>query len=67
MFDVSFVLAPQAHILARYRPRLNTTSLIWQLKRADEYTRDALENLNNTRHMSVYYEDVVRNRTVRSR
>ncbi|NP_001145331.1 P-loop containing nucleoside triphosphate hydrolase superfamily protein [Zea mays] len=53
----------EAHILARYRPRLNTTSLIWQLKRADEYTRDALENLNNTRHMSVYYEDVVRNRT----
>jgi len=56
----------QAHILARYKPRLNTTSLIWQLKQADEYTRDALQNLNNTRHITVYYEDIVRNRTVSS-
>ncbi|XP_066387824.1 uncharacterized protein [Miscanthus floridulus] len=53
----------EAHILARYKPRLNTTSLIWQLKQADEYTRDALQNLNNTRHITVYYEDIVRNRT----
>ncbi|CAD6211438.1 unnamed protein product [Miscanthus lutarioriparius] len=53
----------EAHILARYKPRLNTTSLIWQLKQADEYTRSALQNLNNTRHITVYYEDIVRNRT----
>ncbi|PWZ07453.1 hypothetical protein Zm00014a_016431 [Zea mays] len=53
----------EAHILARYKPRLNTSSLIRQLKQADEYTRDALENLNNTRHITVYYEDIVRNRT----
>jgi hypothetical protein len=57
----------QAHILARYKPRLNTSSLIRKLKQADEYTRDALENLNNTRHITVYYEDIVRNRTVSSR
>lgn len=64
-----FFLPPhsQAHILARYKPRLNTSSLIRQLKQADEYTRDALENLNNTRHITVYYEDIVRNRTVSSR
>ncbi|WVZ57202.1 hypothetical protein U9M48_007612 [Paspalum notatum var. saurae] len=53
----------EAHILARYKPRLNTTSLIWQLKQADEYTRDALENLNSTHHITVYYEDLIRNRT----
>nr|CAB3500593.1 unnamed protein product [Digitaria exilis] len=53
----------KARILARYKPRLNTTSLVWQLKQADEYTRDALENLKSTRHITLYYEDLILNRT----
>jgi len=53
----------EATILAKYKPRLNTTSLIWQLKQADEYTRGALENLKSTRHITIYYEDLIVNKT----
>ncbi|CAN6294820.1 unnamed protein product [Urochloa humidicola] len=53
----------EATILAKYKPRLNTTSLIYQLRQADEYTRDALENLKSTRHITIYYEDLILNRT----
>ncbi|PNT77287.1 hypothetical protein BRADI_1g60550v3 [Brachypodium distachyon] len=53
----------EANILARYKPRLNTTTLIWSLKQADDYTRDALENLKSVRHMTMYYEDLIQNRT----
>ena len=56
----------QARILAKYKPRLNTTSLIWQLKQVDEYTRGALENLKSTRHITIYYEDLIVNKTVSS-
>lgn len=53
----------EANILAIYKPRLNTTSLIWSLKQADDYTRDALENLKSIHHIPIYYEDLIRNRT----
>ncbi|TVU46673.1 hypothetical protein EJB05_06256 [Eragrostis curvula] len=53
----------EANILAKYKPRLNTTSLIWQLKQADEYTRVALQNLKSIRHITIYYEDLISNRT----
>uniref|UniRef100_A0A0E0KEM7 Sulfotransferase n=1 Tax=Oryza punctata TaxID=4537 RepID=A0A0E0KEM7_ORYPU len=55
--------AYEAHILARYKPRLNTTSLIRSLKQVDDYTRDALENLKSINHITIYYEDLIRNRT----
>ncbi|XP_062211461.1 uncharacterized protein LOC133912635 [Phragmites australis] len=53
----------EANTLARYKPRLNTTSLIWSLKQAGEYNRDALENLKSIHHITIYYEDLIRNRT----
>ncbi|KAK3147037.1 hypothetical protein QOZ80_3BG0277220 [Eleusine coracana subsp. coracana] len=53
----------EANILAKYKPRLNTTSLISNLKQADEYTRDALRNLKSIRHITIYYEDLISNRT----
>jgi hypothetical protein len=56
--------AYEASILARYKPRLNTTSLIRSLKQVDDYTRDALENLKSINHITIYYEDLIRNRTV---
>lgn len=59
-----FYLVMQASILARYKPRLNTTSLIRSLKQVDDYTRDALENLKSINHITIYYEDLIRNRTV---
>lgn len=55
--------AYEASILARYKPRLNTTSLIRSLKQVDDYTRDALENLKSINHITIYYEDLIRNRT----
>ncbi|XP_047086933.1 uncharacterized protein LOC124698495 [Lolium rigidum] len=53
----------EANILAKYKPRLNTTTLIGTLKKANDYTRNALENLKSTRHITVYYEDLIQNRT----
>ncbi|GJN41019.1 hypothetical protein PR202_gn00339 [Eleusine coracana subsp. coracana] len=53
----------EANILAKYKPRLNTTSLISSLKQADEYTRDALQNLKSIHHITIYYEDLISNRT----
>ena len=38
--------------------------LITELKRSDKLASDALVNFKNTRHIVLYYEDVVRNRTV---
>uniref|UniRef100_A0A453G853 Sulfotransferase n=8 Tax=Triticinae TaxID=1648030 RepID=A0A453G853_AEGTS len=54
----------EANILAKYKPRLNTTTLMWSLKQADDYTRKALENLKSVRHITLYYEDLVQNRTM---
>jgi hypothetical protein len=36
------------------------------LKQTDEYTRDALQNLKSIRHITIYYEDLISNRTVSS-
>lgn len=60
--DVSFI--SQANILAKYKPRLNTTTLMWSLKQADDYTRKTLGNLKSVRHITLYYEDLIQNRTV---
>ncbi|KAL5218562.1 hypothetical protein ABZP36_019246 [Zizania latifolia] len=53
----------EANILAKYKPRLNTSSLFQRLKQADDYTRDALENLKSMHHITIYYEDLIGNRT----
>ncbi|XP_010530883.1 PREDICTED: uncharacterized protein LOC104807356 [Tarenaya hassleriana] len=53
----------EAEILARYKPRINTTLLIPDLKQVQEMTSKALAYFNTTRHIVVYYEDVVKNRT----
>ena len=56
----------QAEILARYKPLINTTLLISDLKQVQEMTTKALSYFNTTRHIFLYYEDVVKNRTVRT-
>lgn len=56
----------QAEILARYKPLINTTLLIAELKQVQEMTTKALSYFNSTRHIFLYYEDVVKNRTVRT-
>ncbi|KAL6634842.1 hypothetical protein ACP70R_027513 [Stipagrostis hirtigluma subsp. patula] len=53
----------EAAILAKYKPTIDTKLLIPELKRSDKLAADALVKFKNTRHIVLYYEDVVRNRT----
>lgn len=55
----------QAEILARYKPLLNSTLLKADLRQVQEMTAKALEYFKSTRHIVLYYEDVVKNHTVR--
>ncbi|KAJ4914282.1 P-loop containing nucleoside triphosphate hydrolases superfamily protein [Raphanus sativus] len=55
----------EAEILAGYKPMINTTLLITELKKIQETTIKALAYFNTTRHILLYYEDVVDNRIVR--
>ena len=54
----------QAEILAKYKPTVNATLLIPNLKQVEETTTKALEYFKSTRHIILYYEDIVKNRTV---
>ncbi|KAI4367624.1 hypothetical protein MLD38_023339 [Melastoma candidum] len=53
----------EAAILAKYKPSINSTLLIADLKRSEDMTEKALAYFNGTRHIILYYEDVVKNRT----
>lgn len=59
-----FLAVFQAEILAKYKPSINTTLLIPNLNQVNATTTKALEYFKSTRHIIVYYEDVVKNRTV---
>ncbi|WRX15828.1 hypothetical protein QQP08_008315 [Theobroma cacao] len=53
----------EAEILARYKPAVNATLLVPNLRQVEETTKKALEYFKSTRHIILYYEDVVKNRT----
>ncbi|KAF7840855.1 Nodulation protein H [Senna tora] len=53
----------EAEILAKYRPTINSTLLIRNLKQVNDTTTKALEYFKSIRHIVLYYEDVVKNRT----
>ncbi|GMY05988.1 nodulation protein H-like isoform X2 [Fagus crenata] len=53
----------EAEILAKYKPKINATLLIPNLKQVEETTAKALEYFKSSRHIILYYEDVVKNRT----
>ncbi|KAE9607263.1 hypothetical protein Lal_00026143 [Lupinus albus] len=55
--------AKEAEILAKYKPTINATLLIPNLKQVNDTTTKALEYFKNTRHIILYYEDVVKNHT----
>lgn len=63
-YVTGFWLCFQAEILAKYKPTINSTLLIAQLKQVNETTTKALEYFKSTRHIILYYEDIVKNRTV---
>ncbi|XP_066330923.1 uncharacterized protein [Miscanthus floridulus] len=54
----------EAEILAQYKPTIDKKTLITELKRSDKLASAALVNFKNTRHVVLYYEDVVSNRTM---
>ncbi|KAL6007492.1 hypothetical protein ACLOJK_032990 [Asimina triloba] len=53
----------EAKVLAKYKPEINVTLLIPDLKRAEEMAKKGLEYFKSTRHIIVYYEELVSNRT----
>ncbi|KAJ1395567.1 Sulfotransferase domain [Sesbania bispinosa] len=55
--------AEEADTLSKYKPTINSTSLLMDLKDMEMRAAKALEYFNTTRHMILYYEDLIRNRT----
>ncbi|GAB2227299.1 hypothetical protein Drorol1_Dr00009115 [Drosera rotundifolia] len=53
----------EAEKLSTYKPFINQTTLISQLRQMESVSAKALESFNNTRHLVLYYEDLVRNHT----
>ncbi|KAH9711813.1 Sulfotransferase [Citrus sinensis] len=52
----------QAEALSRYKPAINSTLLIAELKEMELTAAKAFEYFNSTRHIVLYYEDLVKNR-----
>ncbi|CAN8278599.1 unnamed protein product [Cochlearia groenlandica] len=60
----SHVHSPQeADALSKYKPVINSTALIQDLQETENLAAKALEYFNTTRHIVVYYEDLITNRT----
>ncbi|KAL4367632.1 hypothetical protein GQ457_05G013340 [Hibiscus cannabinus] len=53
----------EATTLSSYKPVINSTSLINDLREVGSAAVKALEYFNSTRHIVLYYEDLVTNRT----
>ncbi|KAA8545889.1 hypothetical protein F0562_020660 [Nyssa sinensis] len=53
----------EAEILARYKPKINTTLLIPDLRQVEEMAVKALGYFKSTRHIILYYEDIIKNGT----
>ncbi|KAG6487821.1 hypothetical protein ZIOFF_056556 [Zingiber officinale] len=54
----------EANILAKYKPTIDVTSLIAELKPADKWGIDSLDYFKSSLHVLVYYEDLVNNLTL---
>ncbi|KAJ3688379.1 hypothetical protein LUZ61_017543 [Rhynchospora tenuis] len=53
----------EAAVLAKFKPTINTTLLMSELRRADKMGREALKHFESTRHVLLYYEDLISNHT----
>ncbi|XP_020693185.1 uncharacterized protein LOC110107303 isoform X1 [Dendrobium catenatum] len=53
----------EADILARYKPLIDVNKLIVDFKQTSKWCADALHYFNGTRHIILYYEDLILNRT----
>lgn len=54
----------EANALAAYKPVVNLTSLIAYLRHIEEIMSDAQHFFNDTRHIMLYYEDLIKNHQV---
>ncbi|CAN1343680.1 hypothetical protein LINPERPRIM_LOCUS39872 [Linum perenne] len=52
--------AEEAETLSKYKPTVNSTLLIADLRKAEVMVSTALKNYNTTRNIVVYYEDLVK-------
>ena len=59
------IIVVQAEMLASYKPTINTTLLIRNLKQVDNMAIKAVQYFNSTRHIILFYEDIIKNQTVR--
>ncbi|PIN12327.1 hypothetical protein CDL12_15061 [Handroanthus impetiginosus] len=53
----------EAEILARYKPTINTTLLLPNLQQVDDLVTKSLQYFKSSRHIILYYEDIIKNRT----
>ncbi|KAG6386862.1 hypothetical protein SASPL_152039 [Salvia splendens] len=53
----------EAEALSKYKPEINATSLVKDLKTMENMVLEAIEYFSSTRHMILYYEDLIMNRT----
>lgn len=51
----------EAEVLARFKPRINIASLIPTVSHVNQMMQDSLLYFNSTRHIILYYEDIVNN------
>ncbi|KAI9113178.1 hypothetical protein K1719_015703 [Acacia pycnantha] len=52
---------PQAKVLAKYKPRINVTSLIPEPKQTEETAAKAVEYFKSPRHIVLCFEDLIHN------
>ncbi|XP_076943313.1 uncharacterized protein LOC143613512 [Bidens hawaiensis] len=51
----------EASVLSKYKPTINIASLTLDLREMEANAMKALEYFNSTRHIVLYYEDLIRN------
>ncbi|XP_062213418.1 uncharacterized protein LOC133914314 [Phragmites australis] len=57
----------EAEILARFKPKMDLSILIPSIRNAEQSMRTCLGRFSSTRHMVLYYEDVIRDKNELSR
>lgn len=57
----------EAEILAKFKPKMDISTLIPSIRDAERSMRTCLGHFSNTRHMILYYEDMIRDKNALSR
>nr|CAB3500725.1 unnamed protein product [Digitaria exilis] len=57
----------EAEILAQFKPKMDLSTLIPSIRSAEHSMRTCLSRFRKTRHMTLYYEDVIHDKNALSR